>query len=135
MYNNIQFATKATLSLGVLFAPLAVKAQLEDGKDNGTKKPMNILYIMSDDHSFRALSAYDNRYIDTPNIDRIANDGAIFTSSFVANSISGPSRACMLTGKHSHINGYTDNVKAKFDGDQQTFPKLLQKAGDRKSVV
>ena len=129
MSNNLQNAAKATLSLGVLFVPLAAKAQVKD------TKPMNILYIMSDDHSFRALSAYDNRYIDTPNIDRIAKDGALFTSSFVANSISGPSRACMLTGKHSHINGYTDNVKAKFDGDQQTFPKLLQKAGYQTAVI
>ena len=65
-------------------------------------KPMNILYIMTDDHSFQTISAYDKRYIQTPNIDRIANEGVRFTNSFVANSISGPSRACMLTGKHSH---------------------------------
>ena len=69
-------------------------------------KPMNILYIMTDDHSFQTISAYDKRYIQTPNIDRIANEGVRFTNSFVANSISGPSRACMLTGKHSHKNGF-----------------------------
>lgn len=72
-------------------------------------KPMNILYIMTDDHSFQTISAYDKRYIQTPNIDRIANEGVRFTNSFVANSISGPSRACMLTGKHSHKNGFIDN--------------------------
>ena len=69
------------------------------------EKRMNILFIMCDDHSYQTISAYDNRYISTPNIDRIANDGVKFANSFVANSLSGPSRACMLTGKHSHTNG------------------------------
>ena len=70
---------------------------------------MNIIYIMSDDHSYQTISAYDKRFIQTPNIDRLANEGVRFTNSFVANSISGPSRACILTGKHSHANGFTDN--------------------------
>lgn len=70
--------------------------------DEAPKKPMNIVYIMCDDHSYQTISAYDQRFIETPNIDRIANEGARFTNSFVANSLSGPSRACMLTGKHSH---------------------------------
>lgn len=99
-----------------------------------TEKPMNILYIMCDDHSFQTISAYDHRFIETPNIDRIGNEGVIFTNSFVANSISGPSRACMLTGKHSHKNGFIDNAH-RFDGSQQTFPKLLQKAGYQTAVV
>ena len=71
------------------------------------QKPLNILYIMCDDHSYQTISAYDTTYIQTPNIDRIAADGVRFTNSFVANSISGPSRACMLTGKHSFTNGFT----------------------------
>ena len=95
---------------------------------------MNILYIMTDDHSFQTISAYDKRYIQTPNIDRIANEGVRFTNSFVANSISGPSRACMLTGKHSHKNGFIDNAHT-FDGSQQTFPKLLRKAGYETAIV
>lgn len=99
-----------------------------------TEKPMNILYIMCDDHSFQTISAYDHRFIETPNIDRIGNEGVVFTNSFVANSISGPSRACMLTGKHSHKNGFIDNAH-RFDGSQQTFPKLLQKAGYQTAVV
>lgn len=70
--------------------------------DGNEKKSMNIVYIMCDDHSFQTISAYDQRYMQTPNIDRIANEGVRFTNSFVANSLSGPSRACMLTGKHSH---------------------------------
>ena len=62
------------------------------------KRQMNILYIMSDDHSYQTISAYDNRLTETPNIDWIARNGVKFTESFVANSLSGPSRACMLTG-------------------------------------
>ena len=95
---------------------------------------MNILFIMCDDHSYQTISAYDQRYIETPNIDRIANEGVRFTNSFVANSISGPSRACMLTGKHSHANGFTNN-HTRFDGAQLTFPKLLQQAGYETAVV
>ena len=98
------------------------------------EKKMNILFIMCDDHSYQTISAYDNRYISTPNIDRIANDGVKFVNSFVANSLSGPSRACMLTGKHSHTNGFTDNTRS-FDGSQQTFPKLLQKSGYETAVI
>lgn len=98
------------------------------------KKPMNIVYIMCDDHAFQTISAYDQRYTQTPNIDRIANEGVRFTNSFVANSLSGPSRACMLTGKHSHANGFTDNTTT-FNGAQQTFPKLLQKAGYQTAMI
>ncbi len=89
------------------------------------EKPMNILFIMSDDHSYQTISAYDTTFIRTPNLDRIANEGVRFNNSFVANSISAPSRACLLTGKHSHANGFTDN-SCTFDGSQQTFPKLIQ---------
>lgn len=98
------------LTLPVLALPFYA-CNNKQAQSNGQqeKKPMNILYIMSDDHSYQTISAYDNRFIQTPNIDRIANEGVRFTNSFVANSISGPSRACMLTGKHSHANGFTDN--------------------------
>lgn len=90
----------------------------------------NIVYIMTDDHTAQMLSAYDTRYASTPNLDRIARDGVKFTRSFVANSLSGPSRACMITGKHSHANGFTDNESGRpFDGSQPTFPKYLQQAG------
>ena len=58
-------------------------------------KPYNIVYIMTDDHTAQMMSCYDNRYIETPNLDRIANDGVRFVNSFVANSLSGPSRACI----------------------------------------
>ena len=97
-------------------------------------RPMNILYIMTDDHTAQMMSCYDTRYASTPNLDRIAAEGVRFTNSFVANSLSGPSRACMLTGKHSHKNGFYDNTTCVFDNTQQTFPKLLQQAGYETAV-
>src|SRR5665647_1690806 len=72
------------------------------------KRP-NILFIMSDDHDYQAISAYGSGLNSTPNIDRIAREGAIFTKAFVTNSICAPSRAVMLTGKFSHLNGKIDN--------------------------
>ncbi|MBP5629355.1 MAG: sulfatase [Bacteroidaceae bacterium] len=98
------------------------------------EKPLNIVYIMCDDHSYQTISAYGSTVNHTPNIDRLAERGVRFTNSFVANSLSGPSRACMLTGKHSHANGFTDNTK-RFDGSQQTFPKLLQQAGYQTAMI
>ncbi len=116
----------------VLISLSSCKGKKEE-EEAGNKR-MNILYIMCDDHSFQTISAYDNRFIETPNIDRISKEGVRFTNSFVANSLSGPSRACLLTGKHSHKNGFTDNSKT-FDGEQQTFPKLLRQAGYQTAIV
>ena len=89
----------------------------------------NVLYIMTDDHTAQMMSCYDRTHVSTPNLDRIAQDGVRFVNSYVANSLSGPSRACMITGKHSHANGFTNNEHGVFDGSQQTMPKLLQAAG------
>ncbi|MHC4332093.1 MAG: sulfatase-like hydrolase/transferase, partial [Planctomycetota bacterium] len=97
------------------------------GQSAEQKRP-NILFIMTDDHASHALSCYGNKINKTPNLDRIANEGMRFDNSFCTNSICAPCRAVILTGKYSHLNGITDNRK-KFDGSQQTFPKLLQKAG------
>ena len=94
----------------------------------------NILFIMSDDHSERAISAYGSNLISTPNIDRIADEGVIFRNSFVANSICGPSRAIMLTGKHSHKNGFRNN-QDRFEGSQPTYPQILQQEGYTTAVV
>ncbi|MFT5294023.1 MAG: arylsulfatase A-like enzyme [Colwellia sp.] len=102
-------------------------------KENSNQRP-NIIFIMSDDHSQRAISAYGSKLINTPNIDRIAQEGVLFKNSFVANSICGPSRAIMLTGKHSHINGFTDN-HSYFNGNQPTYPQHLQDAGYQTAVV
>ena len=95
------------------------------------KKRPNIIFIMADDHATQAISAYAHpisQLAPTPNIDRIATEGTIFRNNFCTNSICGPSRAVILTGKHSHVNGFRMNGN-RFDGSQQTYPKLLQKAG------
>ena len=88
------------------------------------KKP-NIIFIFTDDHAQRAISAYPNSLNQTPNLDRIANEGILFNNACVTNSICAPSRAVILTGKHSHINGKIDN-HAKFDDSQTTFPQIFQ---------
>lgn len=98
----------------------------------------NIIYIMADDHAFQALSAYGGPLKDiapTPNIDRIASDGMRFDRCLVTNSISGPCRAVVLTGKYSHLNGFLSNEAKQFDGSQQTFPKLLQQAGYNTAII
>lgn len=123
----------AFAAAGILILPIACTSQ-KDSTDDTDRKPLNIIYIMSDDHSYQTIGAYGYGLIETPNIDRLADSGMIFTNSFVANSISGPSRACLLTGKHSHKNGFTDNTRT-FDGSQQTFPKLLRQAGYETAVI
>lgn len=96
----------------------------------------NIVFIMSDDHTTQAISAYSNKLMDTPNIDRIAKDGAIFKNFFATNALCAPSRAVLLTGKHSHLNKMTTNRENMvFDGSQETFPKLLQRAGYNTAMI
>lgn len=116
-------------------ALLSVTSCSQKKEKEDVKKPYNIVYIMTDDHTAQMMSCYDTRFIRTPNLDRIANDGVRFTNSFVTNSLSGPSRACMFTGKFSHKNGFTDNTNCVFDGSQQTMPKLLQKAGYQTAII
>ena len=94
----------------------------------------NILFIFTDDHSQRAIGAYGSVINATPNIDRIASDGAIFLKNTCTNSICSPSRASVLTGKHSHANGQRTN-KDTFDGGQMTFPKLMQAAGYQTAMI
>ncbi|MDA7633446.1 sulfatase [bacterium] len=94
----------------------------------------NIVFIFTDDHGSQSISAYGSKVNQTPNIDRIANEGMLFENCMVSNAICGPSRAVILTGKHSHINGFTDN-RARFDGSQETFPKLLRGAGYQTAMI
>lgn len=94
----------------------------------------NIVFMMADDHAFQAISAYNSKLIQTPHIDRIAEQGMRFDRAYVTNSICSPSRAVILTGKFSHLNGLRDNIQV-FDSTQQTFPKLLQQAGYQTAVV
>ena len=103
---------------------------------SGAPRP-NILFIFTDDHAPHAIGAYDGWLKEvnpTPTIDRLAREGMVFRNSFCTNSICGPSRAVILTGKHSHLNGFMHNGN-KFDGSQQTFPKLLQKTGYQTAIV
>ncbi|MFV0482697.1 MAG: sulfatase [Bacteroidales bacterium] len=88
----------------------------------------NILFIMSDDHAYQAISAYSDKLTQTPNIDRIANEGMLFTNACVTNSICAPSRAVILTGKHSHMNGKIDN-NFPFDTSNVTFPQIMHDNG------
>jgi arylsulfatase A-like enzyme len=102
-----------------------------------SKQRPNIVFIFSDDHSYEAISAYGGRLKDvapTPHLDRIAKEGIRFENCFVTNALCGPSRAVILTGKHSHLNGFMENEHV-FNGDQQTFPKLLQKGGYQTAVI
>ena len=94
----------------------------------------NILYIMSDDHAYQAISAYGHGLNETPNIDRLAREGALFTRGFVTNSLCAPSRSVLLTGKFNHLNGKIDN-RGSFDWDQMNFPKLLQQNGYQTALI
>ena len=94
----------------------------------------NIIYIMSDDHDADAISAYNKKFIQTPNIDRIAKEGVLFTRNFVANSICGPVRATLITGQHSHKNGIKDN-RTRFDSSKINMPKLMQQGGYQTAIV
>ena len=88
----------------------------------------NVVFIFSDDHARQAISAYGSKLMQTPAIDQLAREGVRFDRHYTANPLCAPSRASLLTGKLSHINGHIDN-ETKFDGSQETFPKLLQQAG------
>ena len=93
---------------------------------NAQEKRPNILVIFSDDHTEQAISAYGSKLMQTPNIDRIAQEGALFRNVFVTNSICAPSRAVLLTGKYSHINGLRDNSPRRaFDANQQQIQRVL----------
>ncbi len=112
--------------LGILSSAVSARAA----------KP-NIVFIFSDDHAYQAISAYGDarKLIETPNIDRIAKEGMRFDRCLVTNSICGPSRASILTGKYSHANGFYNNSNSRFDGAQTTFPKLLQAAGYQTAMI
>ena len=108
-------------------------------KKQQENKPLNIVYIMADDHAYQAVSAYGSqvsKLAPTPNIDRIANEGARMDAVYCTNSICGPSRASILTGKFSHVNGFYKNVDGgDFNGEQLTFPKIFQKNGYETAVI
>jgi arylsulfatase A-like enzyme len=100
------------------------------------KRP-NIVLIFSDDHAYQAISAYNDprKLVQTPNLDRLAAEGVRCDRCLVPNSICGPSRATVLTGKYNHLNGFYNNSNSRFDSSQMTFPKLLRAAGYQTAVI
>ena len=121
----------------ILLLGLFVSCKQEKATSEAKNKPLNIVFIMSDDHAYQAISAYGHelsKLAPTPNIDRLAKNGALFNNNFCTNSICGPSRAVILTGKHSHINGFRMNGE-RFDGNQATLPKYLKKLGYETAIV
>ncbi len=120
---------------GVTASSLALSGCLESAAVKSTKRP-NIVFIMTDDHASHAMSCYGSKINKTPNLDRIAEEGVRFNNCFCTNAICGPSRAVILTGKYSHLNGKPTNAHNEvFDGGQQTFPKLLQKVGYQTAMI
>ncbi len=123
------------LLIGILFIFSACNNSKKEEKQEEPKRP-NIVFIMTDDHAAQAISAYGHpvsKLAPTPNIDRIAANGALFKNNFCTNSICGPSRAVILTGKHNHLNGFRMNGEV-FDGSQPTLPKYLKEAGYRTAL-
>jgi arylsulfatase A-like enzyme len=119
-------------TLGLCTAGLMISC---NGKHREAPRP-NIIFIMSDDHGYQAISAYGSNLIQTPNIDRIANGGMRFDDCFVTNSLCSPSRAVILTGQYSHLTGARDNsFSMRIDSGIVTFPMLLQKAGYQTAMV
>jgi len=113
--------------VGAALLPLALRER------QAPRRP-NILFIMADDHGAQAIGCYGSRVNQTPHIDCLAREGMRFSNCFCTNAICAPSRAVILTGKHSHINGQRTNAET-FDGAQVTFPKLLRDAGYRTALI
>lgn len=122
--------------LGFFLMLSCVENKKLETKTEQKKQPPNIVYIMSDDHGYQAVSAYGSelgKVAPTPNIDRIANNGMRFDNATTTNSLCGPSRAVILTGKFSHINGFRKNGD-QFNGDQPTLPKKLKTLGYQTAI-
>jgi len=122
--------------LATLLPSLALAAEPADGMQGKASRP-NIVWIFSDDHAYQAIGAYGGRFADenlTPNIDSIAKEGMLFRRAYVGNSICAPSRATLLTGKHSHLNGKLDN-RGGFNHDQPQFQKVLQRNGYQTAMI
>ena len=126
----MKFAIGIAVLLACQFCSFAIAGE------PASERP-NIVFIFSDDHAQHAIGAYGGILKDvnpTPNIDALARRGMLFQNSFCTNSICGPSRAVILTGLHSHKNGFMHNGN-EFDGSQVTFPKLLQKGGYKTAII
>jgi arylsulfatase A-like enzyme len=126
-----------TLVFGLLAILFIVNAGISSAANPTVNHPKaekpNILFIFSDDHAEHAISAYGSKVNTTPHLDRLANEGARFTNSFVTNSICTPSRATLLTGQYSHLNGVP--VFNRFDGTRDTAAKHLQAGGYHTGMI
>ena len=123
--------TMARLAILALWALLGAAS----GANAAEAKRPNILFIFSDDHAYQAISAYGSKLLQTPNMDRLANEGMRFDRCLVPNSICGPSRATIPTGNYSHANGLYNHTNSRFAASPTTFPKLLQKSGYQTAIV
>jgi arylsulfatase A-like enzyme len=129
----IQLRRKLSYLL-VIAALFSLTSDSSRGADDAKPQRPNIIFVFTDDHCIQAMSCYGSNRNKTPNMDRLAREGMLFRNCFVTNSICGPSRAVIQTGKHSHLNGFLRNGMT-FNGGQQTFPKLLRKAGYQTAVI
>jgi arylsulfatase A-like enzyme len=131
---NSTMSRRWLIGLGMLLVSCAVPTRSLPAAE---KQRPNILFLFSDDLTCQAISTYGDkrRLLETPHMDRIAREGMRFDRCLVTNSICGPSRATILTGKYSHRNGFYNNSNSRFDSSQQTFPKLLQASGYSTAVI
>lgn len=125
---------KHSLQKVIITQSIFLASNLSLSAGNVNDQTPNIIIFFTDDHAYQAISAYGSGLNSTPNIDRIAKEGAIFTHAFVTNSLCAPSRAVMLTGKFSHMNGKVDNVGG-FNWNQMIFPKILQQNGYQTALI
>jgi arylsulfatase A-like enzyme len=138
-YNQPEARVTSDIIQALTFMPLirlstSLLLVLSTGASLGAAERPNILLIFSDDHAYQSISTYGTTLTRTPHIDQLAVEGVRFDRCYVTNSLCGPSRACILTGKYSHKNGFYSN-RSEFDGSQQTMPKLLRQAGYQTAVI
>jgi arylsulfatase A-like enzyme len=124
--------TTARSHEGLVGASIVVALSLLAAAPAFAQRP-NIIFIMSDDHAAHAISAYGSRVNQTPNLDRLAREGALLRNVFVTNSICTPSRAAILTGQYSHLNGVT--MFNRFDSSRMTVARLLQQGGYHTGMI
>lgn len=128
---------KNAINYGVFLAPAFLFSACGTGQKEVAEKPLNIIHIMTDDHSYQTISAYGHalgKLAPTPNLDRLAAEGMLFRQAFVENSLSTPSRACLMTGLYSHQNGQRQLGKG-IDTTKVFFSEILQQHGYQTGVV
>lgn len=124
---------KPFLVAGLIVSGSLLSCNQKKGEKRKTHRP-NIVFIMSDDHAYQAISAYGYGLNHTPYIDSLAGEGMLFTHAFVNNSLCAPSRASIISGKYSNKSS-VEKIGDVFDGLQTTFPKQLQKAGYQTAFI